>query len=568
MIPVVLPTPAGDCFGAYAWAPGGAVLILPPFGYEALATARAWHVLAGHLAARGVAALRLDLPGTGDSAGVIDDGAYIPRWQAAIDAALAWLAARHGGAVSVVGYRFGGLLALDALARGAQVARIAVLDPPASGADAARRLAASAALDGFGPPPEGAGFRQAHGMPFDATTLADIRALAEGAPQGRAGRACLVSPRAEPAWQAWLGRCAGTVEVPGFPGHADFANRTDVDLRLPMQMLLALAGFFAGLPGRAEAPPAAGTLHLPGGRETGIAFGPGAGLAGVLALPDAPAPGRPGVVLLATGAAPRVGLGRGNVLLARTLLREGVASLRFDPASVGDSADNAASTGDEDAISRAYAAARVDEALAAAELLRVQGCGVLAAAGLCSGGYIAIQAAARDPRIARVASANPQFLAWQQDVRRAALFRRPGHDRDPAAPPASGRAPGPGLRHLAARAYARLPAALRQAIRRHGAEERSTRAALAALAGRGVALSLVFSAGDRGLWRLERACGQAPRLPAGMRLVVLPGASHSFDARQEIARWVDLAAQHLRPPPGVQPNRASRPSPMLAEQPT
>ena len=48
-----------------------------PFGYENICSHRALRVLADHLARAGIASLRFDFPGTGDSDGVHDVDAWI-----------------------------------------------------------------------------------------------------------------------------------------------------------------------------------------------------------------------------------------------------------------------------------------------------------------------------------------------------------------------------------------------------------------------------------------------------------------------------------------------------------
>lgn len=69
-------------------------------------------------ARRGFAVLRLDVRGTGDSEGVIEDE-YTAREQADLHAALAWLAAQPwcDGRVTVLGKSWGGFAALQAAAR-------------------------------------------------------------------------------------------------------------------------------------------------------------------------------------------------------------------------------------------------------------------------------------------------------------------------------------------------------------------------------------------------------------------------------------------------------------------
>ncbi len=70
---------------------GTAILLLPPFGWEEIASHRARRRWAEDLAAYGYPALRIDLPGTGDSGGGPDEPGAWARWNAAVTAAAAWL---------------------------------------------------------------------------------------------------------------------------------------------------------------------------------------------------------------------------------------------------------------------------------------------------------------------------------------------------------------------------------------------------------------------------------------------------------------------------------------------
>lgn len=101
-----------------------------PFGYENICSHRALRVLADHLARAGIASLRFDFPGTGDSDGVHD----LDAWIAAVGDAVA-TARRETGCtrIALIGVGFGGTIALAALDRGVQVDQLVMWGSPAKG---------------------------------------------------------------------------------------------------------------------------------------------------------------------------------------------------------------------------------------------------------------------------------------------------------------------------------------------------------------------------------------------------------------------------------------------------
>lgn len=117
--------PAGPCLGA--------VLYVPPFGDEMNKSRRMAALTARALAARGFGVLLLDLHGTGDSSGEFADARW-DGWQADLAAGCAWLKARLGVPVSLLGLRLGALLALD-YAKNAPhpIARLVLWQPVSSG---------------------------------------------------------------------------------------------------------------------------------------------------------------------------------------------------------------------------------------------------------------------------------------------------------------------------------------------------------------------------------------------------------------------------------------------------
>jgi pimeloyl-ACP methyl ester carboxylesterase len=118
-----------------------AVLILPPFGWEEMCSYRARRQWAIERAQAGFPAARIDLPATGDSGGSPSDADLLDRWDAAARAAVDWLRGLGGiSRVAVIGIRLGGLLAVRALAGGAEVDDLVLWGVPARGRTYLREL--------------------------------------------------------------------------------------------------------------------------------------------------------------------------------------------------------------------------------------------------------------------------------------------------------------------------------------------------------------------------------------------------------------------------------------------
>jgi pimeloyl-ACP methyl ester carboxylesterase len=120
-----LPTPAPLAFGGpehplfgFYHAPLSAlsrdvgVVLCNPLGHEAMCAHRTYRHLAERFAASGVAALRFDYHGTGDSSGEPEEPERVAAWIKGINAAVAELRARAGvGRTVLFGVRFGATLA-------------------------------------------------------------------------------------------------------------------------------------------------------------------------------------------------------------------------------------------------------------------------------------------------------------------------------------------------------------------------------------------------------------------------------------------------------------------------
>ncbi len=92
------------------------VVICPPLGFEYIHAHRTLLHLADELAKAGFVALRLDYPGTGDSAGDESTLALVSHWAASISAGVEALAEITSKSPNLVGVRAGASLASQSLA--------------------------------------------------------------------------------------------------------------------------------------------------------------------------------------------------------------------------------------------------------------------------------------------------------------------------------------------------------------------------------------------------------------------------------------------------------------------
>ena len=192
---------------------GGAVLC-SPLGREDLAVHSAYRALAGRLAGEGLAVVRFDYDGTGNSSGSASDPDRVAAWGASIGSAVSLLRSTGVRRVALVGMRMGATLAaLEAPSN--DVDALVLWDPCISGRAFLRELRALHTMS-VGEPPTTDGSVQTPGFRFDAPTVAAMGALdvtkGEGPLAPRLLVLCRPDRPVEGAFEARL-RDAGSVDL-------------------------------------------------------------------------------------------------------------------------------------------------------------------------------------------------------------------------------------------------------------------------------------------------------------------------------------------------------------------
>ncbi len=150
-----------------------AVLMCPPFGWEDMCCYRIRRDWAQELARDGYTTLRIDLPGSGDSAGAPSDPGQLDAWTEAVADAALWLARSSGTErLAAIGIGLGGLVACRAALTGAAIDELALWAVPAKGKTLLRELKAFSAFEVANNPDE-ADDRGAAGQSTDGHGVED-----------------------------------------------------------------------------------------------------------------------------------------------------------------------------------------------------------------------------------------------------------------------------------------------------------------------------------------------------------------------------------------------------------
>lgn len=551
---------------------GTAALFVGPWGLEDLSVRKFWRAIAERLAERGVASLRFDLPGTGDSLDPASFEGGLGLWEDAVAEAARELQRRSGARrVVLVGQGLGAALSARVGGRpgGRPEGRIeglcglVLLAPVVSGRFHLREIAAMARMvdDSLGLAEDQ---RQTKGVSIAGFTLpeaiaADLKRLDLMALDAAPAVPCLVAERAarpsDGEFATYLAALGATVERLDFEGYEALTANPSVS-RVPEGLATRLADRVAALAagGGAAAPAGlpSGALESEAFRETPVRFGEGSPLYGVLCRPAGPRRGAT-VLFLSTGYDRHAGWGRTTAIMARQLAGRGIASLRFDAANVADSPP--APHAPEQVL---YSTAQEHDVAAALDFLTRQemgpgGMGPVVLAGRCSGAYLAFRSAVSDPRVSGAVAVNPYTFRWQ-----------PGRDVDSALRSGARALSDYGQRALQwatvrrlltgeidvrralaniARAVSRKALARPMLFLRHYTEEgRHVHAAFRTLARRGTKLTLVYSENDVGWEHFASYFGQRGerlREYANAQLSVIPNADHNLTPPHARAVYLD-----------------------------
>ena len=409
-----------------------AVMIVPPFGWDEVASYRARRAWAEDLALAGHATLRIDLPGAGDSAGSPSDPDRLQAWTAAVDAGARWLLAESSAQrLAVIGLGLGGLVAGQAVAMGAPIDDLVLWAVPAHGRSLVREARAFSRLQtsARGAPlddstlPEGA--MEVGGFLLSAETIAslgdvdlttaDLSGLRRALLLGRDGigvDADLVRQLQESGVEVRTGSGVGWEAMCVHPEH----------FRPPTRVVAEVSGWLAGGDHGASPHGVRSSRAVPlgrdelrltnaGARESVLEFdGPSSRLFAVLSRPEGEETAPVCALFLNAGAVRRIGPNRLWVEAARRFAARGVASLRVDVEGLGDSEGDARRNAD---VANLYRPELGSQVRAFLDQLQMLGLGSrFLLIGLCAGGYWAFQTAAHDERVNAAVLLNAGALVW------------------------------------------------------------------------------------------------------------------------------------------------------------
>ncbi len=526
--------------------PGSAtrgVVIVPALGFEELTSRRSLRILADDLSHRGVPVLRFDFHGTADSLGHVMDADRLERWTSDVHTAIDWLR-DHAGVheVTLVGLRFGALMAARIASEREDIAQLALLAPPVSGKTYLREQAMLASVIGNADPlPDGVNVA---GFCLSRETVDAIRSLTWTPP---AVPVSLLLCEAGPAMAqarilAAFGGQAIRLESLPFQGYEAMICDPTASI-VPRETLTSLADHLAeGASGHAEplfalAPP---DLRGPHFSEKGVIFGEDQRLAGILCEPLKPHPKKPVIVLANAGGSPHIGWARGTVDLARRLAAEGIASLRVDMGGLGDS--RAVFEREEP---HHYLEETRRDLVAAVDLLQGLGYEAITLSGICSGAHHSFHAALLDERVKTVILVNTLCFLWGRDYSmplnawsraRASSISMEMQKKDAETSLLTRlrlRLYGDGLQlaKSSVKFVLRQAAAMRKPMVMSGAGLNAVLKGFKILQERGTGVHLIYSADDPGLAELEKYAGddltQTKTLPGVVKWII-PGADHTF----------------------------------------
>ena len=380
---------------------GVGIVVVPPFGYEAICAHRTLKHLAEDAASAGFVTLRYDLDGTGDSAGGDADPDRMEAWIASIMDACDLV--RGGGAsqLVLVGVRLGAALAMLAAQGREDVSALVAFNAVVSGKAYLRELRVLQNAMNLAPPavPCEESGQETNGFLLNSQLCDRLKALDLTTIAASARTVLWLLERDDMperlgAWPDSLratGRQPVQRRIAGYVKMMDaaHANRVAHDfIDACIECARSMQDKFAGTAGAHKQ-----TLRSTIESRTGDAavveevVAPGAGMFGILTRPPAGGSGR-AVLILNAGAIRHIGSNRMSVPLARRLAAAGLEVLRADFTGIGDSLVR---EGEPENI--VYGPHGVADVGVLITWLRGRGARGITVGGMCSGAYHAFRGA-------------------------------------------------------------------------------------------------------------------------------------------------------------------------------
>jgi dienelactone hydrolase len=441
-IPIYFETGLDPVFGLLSLPAVGArlrtaVVICPPWGWDDVSSYRSRRRWATTLAEAGHPTLRFGLPGADNSGGGPSDPARVDAWVAAVSTAAAKLRETYEpNQVAAVGVGLGGLLAQEAIARGAEIDEIVLWGSPPSGRAFSRQALAFSNMQEWSAEeaelPEG--WIEAGGFLLSAETIAALRGISPWPPPESPLRRALLLERDGTAVEAKVrdGLTAAGVEVSTGAGRGwglmvSHPERSS----LPLEVVGAVETWLRRgeeeeasggdrLAGEPKAPAwARGELDLlVEGRpikESPLLVEQGFGQSfGVLTVPSKGAGTDLCAVFLNAGAVRHVGPNRMWVETGRRWAAAGIPSLRVDLEAIGEA------DGDESRlleVSEFYTERYEHQVGRVLDALQSRGVGNrFLLVGLCAGAYWSFRAALSDDRVEAAVLLNAGALRWHPEI--------------------------------------------------------------------------------------------------------------------------------------------------------
>jgi alpha-beta hydrolase superfamily lysophospholipase len=393
--------------------------------------------LTDRLAGRGFAVLRFDYAGTGDS---IDSGGLVEpdKWTDEVVEAVEFLRRATGvERVALIGFRFGAMVAAQA-ARAARVDTVALVAPVVGGRQFVREmnvlqrtwLEKAGAHVRNDATPAGAFDVLGHrfsGVAIDAISECDLRRVTTPP----ATKLLIVHPGEQGLSHdlaSRYGALHAQVDSLPFLEYAE-AMQPSWQATLPEATLASVEEWFGREFEPSASPPSAAYVPLPSRKVASLLrYRRSGGLQGAIETPVELADGRlfailcepadrseraPLVVIANTAATNHVGDGRFNVELARSLARAGFASLRVDAHGIGDSR-NAWMVANPSLLSYEQLA---DDTSLAVDWAVARGHPRVAVFGICSGAYLGLHAATKNPAVTALLLVNLQSFDFPAGFR-------------------------------------------------------------------------------------------------------------------------------------------------------